>query len=95
MARRDRPGILRIDRSEFERAVTNRGHRMQYSLYGTADGLRATPVRWSGTPTSARANNGAIWFLTGSGLAVVDPGRLRYTRSVAPLFDRGPYRGQS
>jgi signal transduction histidine kinase/ligand-binding sensor domain-containing protein len=79
-------GILRVSQKEFDRAVVDRAHKIQYRLYGASDGLRATPVRQFGTPASAHGVGNQIWFLTGNGLAVVDPNRLRGSRPSAPLL---------
>ena len=72
-------GVLQTTRKDFDRAVSDRT-ALQYRLFTETDGLRATPVRWLGTPTSARAADGTLWFLTGNGLAVVDPKSLREPR---------------
>jgi signal transduction histidine kinase/ligand-binding sensor domain-containing protein len=79
-------GVIRLSQDEFERSVKDRSHRVQYRLYGTSDGLRSTPVRQFGTPSSAQGADGTLWFLTGSGFAVVDPNRLRASRPSPPLM---------
>jgi signal transduction histidine kinase/ligand-binding sensor domain-containing protein len=79
-------GVLRVSQKEFDRAVVDRAHKIQYRLYGASDGLRATPVRQFGTPASAHGVGDQIWFLTGNGLAVVDPNRLRGSRPSVPLL---------
>ena len=79
-------GILLVTPAEFDAAARDRTHPLRYRLYGPADGLRGTPVRTFGTPTVARASGGAMWFLTGNGLGVVDPARLTTRRQTAPLL---------
>lgn len=79
-------GVLRVSEKEFDRAVLDRAHKIQYRLYGASDGLRATPIRQFGTPASAHGAGDQIWFLTGNGLAVVDPNRLRGSRPSVPLL---------
>ena len=78
-------GILQVSPAEFDAAVRDRGHHLQYHLYGPADGLRGTPVRAFGTPTVARTSDGTMWFLTGNGVGVVDPPRLAARQQTAPL----------
>jgi len=70
-------GIVRMGADEFEAAAIDKHHPLRYKLFGISDGLRASPVRWGGTPTVARGTDGTIWFITGNGLAIVDPTRLR------------------
>jgi signal transduction histidine kinase len=78
-------GILQTTPAEFEASAGDRHHVLKYRLYGPADGLRGTPVRTFGTPTVTRTMNGAMWFLTGNGLGVVDPSRVLAPRHTSPL----------
>ena len=78
-------GILQVSPAEFDAVASDRAHPLRYRLYGPADGLRGTPVRAFGTPTVARTHDGAMWFLTGNGLGVVDPARVGGRRHTSPL----------
>ena len=79
-------GIVRLSRAEVNRAMADRSHRLQYQVYDTSDGLRATPIRPLATPTTARGRDGAMWFVTGNGLAVVKPTELREVKYPLPLL---------
>jgi len=79
-------GILRVDRQEFDRAVKDPSYRVRYRLFGVSDGLHANPVKWFGGPSVARDGRGRIWFLTGNGLAVVEPHQAKATAPPAPMM---------
>jgi len=68
-------GILRVEAQELDAAVTNRMHRVRYRLLDESDGLKGTPVI-RGQPNVVRARDGALWFITSNGLAVIDPVRV-------------------
>src|SRR6185295_17654265 len=72
-------GLIRLKRDEVTRAAEAAGHRVQYRLYDTADGLAGANL---GAIRSSRGPDGRLWFARGGGLTVVDP------RAVA--VDRGP-----
>ncbi len=82
-------GIVQLSPAEFEAAAGNRKHQLKYRVYGPADGLPGTPVRVFGTPTATRTNSGAMWFLTGNGLGIVDPSRSSSRADTAPLLIEG------
>jgi signal transduction histidine kinase len=63
-------GLVRIDRSQLELALTQPAHRIRYRVYDTMDGLAGAAV---GRVRSARAADGSLWFVRGGGLTVVDP----------------------
>lgn len=69
------PGLLRVEPKELDAAIANRAHRIRYRLLDDSDGLKGTPVI-RGQPNVARSRDGALWFVTSNGLAVVDPVRV-------------------
>ncbi len=69
------PGVLRVEPKELDAAIADRSHRIRYRLLDDSDGLKGTPVV-RGQPNVARARDGALWFITSNGLAVVDPVRV-------------------
>lgn len=68
-------GIARVAPDELVRAAADATYRLHYRLYDSSDGLRGTPVL-RGTPMASRAPDGSIWFVTTTGIAVIDPKRL-------------------
>lgn len=65
-------GLIRFDPDDFERAASDASFRMHYRLLDSSDGLD-TGVVWFGAPSSLRAPDGALWFVDGNGIAVLDP----------------------
>jgi signal transduction histidine kinase len=66
-------GLVRVKRDDLMRAASDRSHRIQYKLFGTADGLAGAPL---GNVRSVRAADGRLWFVMGGGLTEVDPKQL-------------------
>jgi signal transduction histidine kinase/ligand-binding sensor domain-containing protein len=88
-------GIVRIPAEELEQAVRDPQHRIRHRLYDTSDGLHGTPV-FRGTPTVTRARDGSIWFVTTTGIAVVDPKRLSGRLSPPkPVIERAVVDGRA
>jgi signal transduction histidine kinase/ligand-binding sensor domain-containing protein len=68
-------GLIRFTRDEVDRVAANPAHQIQYALYDGSDGLRGI-LHWWSHPSAVRGENGALWFVTGTGMAVVDPHQL-------------------
>jgi signal transduction histidine kinase len=75
-------GIVRLSAAEFDRLERNPHHSLHITLFASAEGLNGNPVTL-GSPEVTRAADGAIWFPTTSGVAIVDPRRIRKPR-IAP-----------
>jgi signal transduction histidine kinase/ligand-binding sensor domain-containing protein len=78
-------GLIRLDPREYERAVNEPRHSATYARYDMHDGLPGVPMSGGGYPTAALARDGALWFVTSNGLAVVDPRRLATPRPAPPV----------
>jgi ligand-binding sensor domain-containing protein/two-component sensor histidine kinase len=74
-------GILRLDPGEVDSVAANPAHQIRYRLFNTADGVAGVPFN-EGRRSALRAFDGRLWFVTSSGVTIVDP------RSVGP--DPGP-----
>jgi len=77
-------GIVRMDRREFDRAISGRWDQMNYSVYDTSDGVAGT-TGWIGQPSTIRTRGGQLWFLTVEGLTIVDPRTLRASHAPSPV----------
>jgi ligand-binding sensor domain-containing protein/two-component sensor histidine kinase len=77
-------GLLRISPGEFERATSDEGYQIRYKIYGREDGLPGTLGR-PGMPSSARASDGSLSFVTSNGVALVHPDRLHESPMPGPL----------
>ena len=64
--------IVRIRRTELEKALDHASYRPHFSVYDTFDGLAGTP-RWFEHRSAVRAEDGRLWFVGGRGVTVIDP----------------------
>jgi signal transduction histidine kinase len=79
-------GIARIARSELDKAIASQASHLQYALFDRSDGIAGTPQSFYslGRPV-ARAGDGRLWFVTGSGMTVIDPKTLATVRPPPPV----------
>ena len=79
-------GIARITRAELEKAASGDSAQVQYTLFDRSDGIAGTPQSFYslGRPV-ARASDGRLWFVTGSGVTVIDPKALEAVRPPSPV----------
>jgi signal transduction histidine kinase/ligand-binding sensor domain-containing protein len=81
-------GIVRIPSDQIEDIVAGRRDRFEATLFGEADGMRIAETISGNQPTSWRADDGRLWFVTGEGVGVVDPKRIeRNTRPLKPIIE--------
>ena len=78
-------GIVRIARSELERAARERGARLDVESFNGLDGLPATPRQNSPLPIMTRTADGLVWIATSNGIANVDPSRIPRNRLPPPV----------
>lgn len=74
-------GVVRVSRSELDRAAQDPSYRVAYSFFDDGDGLKGNPDRRWQSP-AVRATDGKLWFRTSEGVAVLDPQHL--TRNPVP-----------
>lgn len=81
-----RAGIVRLRTDEFEEAVANPGHKVEYQFFDTSDGLSDAPAKLGG-PASVVDRAGRLWFQTLGGAAVIDEehGDLQRQRARASV----------
>jgi signal transduction histidine kinase/ligand-binding sensor domain-containing protein len=71
--------MVRFSRREFDRLIGDRSaHDLRYTVFDATDGL-AGAIHWGSRPAAVRDTTGRIWFVTGDGIAEVDP------RQVGPV----------
>jgi ligand-binding sensor domain-containing protein/two-component sensor histidine kinase len=70
-------GILRLEPGEVEKVGADRTHQVRYRLFNTADGVAGVPYN-EGRRSALRSPDGRLWFITSSGVTIVDP------RSIGP-----------
>jgi signal transduction histidine kinase/ligand-binding sensor domain-containing protein len=78
-------GLVSLDRSEFETAVSHPDYRVHYRLYDTLDGLAGGAF---GHVSSVKADDDTLWFIQGGGLTRLSPEEIRDDRAsvLAPLY---------
>lgn len=81
-------GLIRLNAGEMDRVAAERSHRIEYAIYDASDGLQGV-LHWRSRPSAVRDAGGYLWFLTGTGISVVDPRRLPAPRTPAgPVVER-------
>jgi signal transduction histidine kinase len=71
--------IIQVNPTEFDELAVNPSHQIRYKIYDRSDGL-AGDAEWFATPSSVRADDGRLWFVTAGGVSVVDPSALKANR---------------
>lgn len=81
-------GIIRIAADQIDDAAVGRHDRIKVMQFGEADGMRIAETISGSQPTAWRSGDGRLWFVTGEGVAVVDPERIqRDTRPLKPIIE--------
>jgi ligand-binding sensor domain-containing protein/two-component sensor histidine kinase len=65
-------GILRLEPSEIDKIGADAAHQVHYRLFNTADGVAGVPFS-EGRRSALRSSDGRLWFITSSGVTIVDP----------------------
>jgi signal transduction histidine kinase len=66
-------GIVRVERQQLEELTEQKRKTLDYALLDKADGMPSSECVGIAQPTSARMNDGSLWFGTAKGLAHHDP----------------------
>jgi signal transduction histidine kinase/streptogramin lyase len=81
-------GVLRVSIPEFDKAVGDAAHPLDFRSYDATDGAPGSPVVVLGQG-SVRATDGTLWIATGEGIAVIDPKRLPVRRVPPAVLIEG------
>ena len=65
-------GLSRIERTEIEAVAADPDYRPRRTYFTAADGMAGVPYS-EGSATSVRAADGRLWFVTSTGVTVVNP----------------------
>lgn len=81
-------GLVRIARSELDAWIADPQHRIETTVWDTADGVRLHPISPSSFgPTVTKSPDGKLWSLIGGeGVSVVDPHHLAVNRLPPPVY---------
>ena len=79
-------GIVRLAKGEFEQGVANPEYRLVHAVYTRDDGLAGHPLTadWGGL-RAIRASDGRLWFVTNSGVTVIDSTAVSQGRRTHPV----------
>ena len=80
-------GLLRADREALLRTARGLAKSVELRHFGLGDGMLNEECAATGQPSATRARDGRVWFATGSGLASVDPARLRQPVPPPPALE--------
>ena len=79
-----RSGILSLQPEEFDKLSSDPVHQVEFRRYDRFDGVLNMPVRL-GHPVGARGADRRLWFATGGGAVVIDPGTLPDEQGPPPV----------
>lgn len=77
-------GVLRMDYAGLEAVADGRAKRLDVDLYGNRDGMSNAQGNGSSGNSTLLAGDGAVWFATAGGAAVVRPERIRRFHDLPP-----------
>jgi ligand-binding sensor domain-containing protein/signal transduction histidine kinase len=81
-------GLARFGKTEFDRVASTDSSVLDYRLYDASDGVPGSPVTMlRSSPPAARDGSGRLWFITGSGVAVIDPKHVQERPAPAVRID--------
>jgi signal transduction histidine kinase/ligand-binding sensor domain-containing protein len=68
-------GLVRLDRAEVLHVAADPRYQVHYRMFDTGDGVAGRPIPL-GSPIAVRSRDEKVWFVTSSGITVVDPRRI-------------------
>jgi signal transduction histidine kinase len=84
-------GVVRLARSELDAWTTavdqdiKAKPKIRATLFDNADGVRIMVSGNHFNPQVAKSKDGKLWFTTGDGLSLIDPGRLPFNNLQPPV----------
>lgn len=77
-------GIMRVSLQELTDYAEGRVSSVNTRTFDYSDGLRTNECNFEAQPSAWKDREGRLWFATFSGVAMIDPRRIR-TNPIAPL----------
>ena len=87
-------GIWSVSRQQLDDRATGLRQRLEFVLYGEADGMPTRECDGSMDPAGWRTRDGRLWFPTVKGVVVIDPAHLHPAPPVDALLDGARVDGQ-
>ncbi len=72
-----RSGITRVALSEFDAMAAGKKTELNFTLYDESDGMRSRAPNTAGSPGAVSTRDGSLWFGTSTGIAIINPARIR------------------
>ncbi|SPE39900.1 Histidine kinase [Candidatus Sulfopaludibacter sp. SbA3] len=78
-------GLVRIPRSELASWAADPKRTIQAAVFDASDGVKDQDGAGGYSPHAAKSQDGRLWFVTGNGVAVVDPRRIPFNKLPPPV----------
>ncbi len=78
-------GLVRIARPEMDAWVADPRRTVQFTVFGSSDGVRSLSVPTGYSPRVAKTADGKLWFLPLDGVSVIDPLHLPINKIPPPV----------
>ena len=79
-------GLVRIARAQLDAWIADPKRKIETTVWDAADGVRLRSSAASGFgPRAAKSADGRIWFVTGEGVQVIDPGHPVVNKVPPPV----------
>jgi len=79
-------GLSRVPLDQLYAHAAGRLGRLDVQGFDRSDGLRVNQCNGSSQPAGWRTRGGELWFPTAEGMAVVNPGRMRFNPLPPPVL---------
>ncbi|HRI11961.1 MAG TPA: two-component regulator propeller domain-containing protein [Verrucomicrobiota bacterium] len=77
--------VVRVRVADLHAMADGKLAQLQYQLFDTSDGLPKAEFPNGRQPASVRDARGRLWFATSRGVAMIDPGALRFNDVPPPV----------
>ena len=78
-------GVFKVNASELDAVADGAMQRLQFTLYGQSDGIKATECNGGYSPAATRTGDGRLAFSTVGGVIIADPAHELIPRSPPPV----------
>ncbi len=80
-------GVFRVSEKDLDDFAGGRIRKIRSTAFGTADGLKSSECNGGFQPAALRTSNGALWFPTVRGVAVINPGFIKTPKSPSAVLE--------
>ncbi|MDQ2841989.1 MAG: ATP-binding protein [Acidobacteriota bacterium] len=87
-------GVFRVSEKDLDNFAAGRIPKIRSTAFGTADGLKSSECNGGFQPAALQSTDGALWFPTVKGLAVVNPGFVKTPKSPSAVLERVTVNGR-